>query len=246
MNAWRWVAWIPGSVTKVLLRGNAVPIREVSLPRPFLARGGSPRIVTAVLIASFIPLSAGESKSESRMRPEHARVGRPSTLAARPPVHYNEHHEYCAITGVESPVFVRAAPLALRVATAHLTVLVLLACPFVCLSGSAEASAPSPGSHSGCDCCPRPAPGDADDCPGKPDPCQGSGTCLCHGAVLDRPVAAPHPGHEILGLVPRDAVLMVRDLVETPRGVSTERTACHFPAAESGRAVRALIASLLL
>jgi hypothetical protein len=79
-----------------------------------------------------------------------------------------------------------------------------------------------------------------------PDSRQGSGTCLCHGAVMDRQVVSVDAQHEIVTLVVPDADLSGSQLWAAGRDVLADRRACHFHAAESGREVRALIASLLL
>ena len=63
---------------------------------------------------------------------------------------------------------------------------------------------------------------------------------------MDRHVAPPNPDYEIVTFLPLDAVLLVRVAFAVERGFITEQAACHFPSADSGRAVRALIASLLL
>jgi hypothetical protein len=46
--------------------------------------------------------------------------------------------------------------------------------------------------------------------------------------------------------LPPDDVILAAERFARDDGASIERAACHFPAADSGRAVRALIASLLL
>jgi hypothetical protein len=46
--------------------------------------------------------------------------------------------------------------------------------------------------------------------------------------------------------LPLDAVLSVWLSFAVERGFLTDRAACHFPIADSGREVRALIKSLLL
>jgi hypothetical protein len=141
-------------------------------------------------------------------------------------------------------------PLGLRVVTVHALVAVLLGCPLVCLShGAAIAAAQASstvGSQSCCDCCSGPRPGGSKDCPGKPDSRQGGGTCLCHGAVMDRHVVAPDPGLAVVTFLLPDAVSQRGEPLTMDRGFPTERVSCHFPAADSGRGVRALIASLLL
>jgi hypothetical protein len=142
-------------------------------------------------------------------------------------------------------------PLGFRVATIHAVVGVLLACPFVCLSHAAAAAAGAQasaavGGQSGCDCCSGSCPGGSKDCPGKPDSRQGGGTCLCHGAVMDRHVVSPDPGLAVVTFLLPDAMLQRGEPLTIEQGFLTERVSCHFPAADSGREVRALIASLLL
>jgi hypothetical protein len=63
---------------------------------------------------------------------------------------------------------------------------------------------------------------------------------------VDRHIAPPNPDCESVTFLPLDAVFLVRAAFAIERGFLTEQAACHFPAADSGRAVRALIASLLL
>lgn len=127
---------------------------------------------------------------------------------------------------------------------------VLLACPLVCLShaaASAEAQASlAVGSRAGCDCCSGSCPRDSNDGSGKPDSRQGSGTCLCHGAVMDRHVEMPIPDHAFVTCLPSDAMAVAAEPLDSDARFVTERAACHFPVADSGREVRALIASLLL
>ena len=137
----------------------------------------------------------------------------------------------------------------LRTAIVCLVVAVLLVCPFLCLSNAAAGTGTSSlrGHHSGgCDCCSRSAPQDSKGGPSQPDSRQGSGTCLCHGAVIAQHVAPPTPDNAVVTFLPLDAVLLVRDSFAVERGFSTEQAACHFPVADSGREVRALIESLLL
>jgi len=76
--------------------------------------------------------------------------------------------------------------------------------------------------------------------------CPKGGTCLCHGAVMDRHVTPPNPDCEMVTCLPLDAVLLIQGVFAGQRGFGTDQTACHFRAAASGRAVRALIASFLL
>jgi hypothetical protein len=137
-------------------------------------------------------------------------------------------------------------------ATVHLLAVILLTCPYLCLSNvAAGTGASSTRGHcsGGCDCCSHSAPQDSQDskdCPDQPDSRQGSGTCLCHGAVMDRHIEMPDLGHAVVTCLAPDAMVLVGEPFGLDNGFSTERAACHFPAAESGREVRALIASLLL
>lgn len=134
-----------------------------------------------------------------------------------------------------------------QAATVYLLVAVLLACPFPCL---AQAAASVGGCAAG-DC----ATTDACSCPssegGKEqsnDPCsdRGSGTCLCHGAVMDRPAELPNPDAGIVSLLPAAGMLLAGKSFFTEDRDFTGQAACHFPSADSGREVRALIESLLL
>jgi len=63
---------------------------------------------------------------------------------------------------------------------------------------------------------------------------------------MDRHVEMPNPDQAVVTCLPPDAMVLVGKSFGLDDGFSTERAACHFPAAKSGRAVRALIASLLL
>lgn len=137
-----------------------------------------------------------------------------------------------------------------RAATVCLLVAVLLACPLPCLSRAA-ASVRGCGGHSqGQDaccqdaCCPRPESGE--DRPCERDSRSGSGMCLCHGAVMDRPTTPPSPDGGLVSVLPLDAMLCAGESFFVEDRILTGRAACHFPAAESGREVRALIESLLL
>jgi hypothetical protein len=138
---------------------------------------------------------------------------------------------------------------ALGTATVHLLTAILLVCPYLCLSNATTGNSTRGHHLGGCDCCSRSVPQDSQDskdCPGQPDSRQGSGTCLCHGAVMDRHVEMPNPDHAVVMCLAPDAMVLVGEPFGLDNGLSTERAACHFPAAESGREVRALIASLLL
>jgi hypothetical protein len=70
--------------------------------------------------------------------------------------------------------------------------------------------------------------------------------CLCHGAVMDRPAALPSPDAGIVSLLPLDGMLLASGSFIAEDRLLTGQAACHFPSADSGREVRALIESLLL
>jgi hypothetical protein len=63
---------------------------------------------------------------------------------------------------------------------------------------------------------------------------------------MERHVVLPDPGGEGVGSVPLDAVVLVWQPLAVARSFFTEGLSCHFPTADSGREVRALIASFLL
>lgn len=134
-----------------------------------------------------------------------------------------------------------------QAATVYLLVAVLLACPFPCLAQAAA-------SVGGCavDVCCR-----TDDCScpasdrgseRSDDPCsdRDSGTCLCHGAVMDRPAELPNPDAGIVSLLPLDGMLLAGESFFVEDRQLADQVACHFPSADSGREVRALIESFLL
>jgi hypothetical protein len=136
-----------------------------------------------------------------------------------------------------------------RAATVFLLVAVLLACPYSCLVRAAVSLA-DPATEEPCEaddgCCGSPGSESGKDHTGTPASCPQVGTCLCHGAVIERHVAPPQPDCEIETLLPHDVVLAIGDAAAGERSCAAEPAACHFAAADSGRAVRALIASLLL
>jgi len=135
----------------------------------------------------------------------------------------------------------------LQTATVYLLVAVLLACPFPCLAqaaGSMGVCATNDCTATDACCCPSSEGGKEQ----SNDPCsdQGCGTCLCHGAVMDRPAVVPSPDPGIVSLMPSAAVLLAGESLFAEDRHFTGQAACHFPSADSGRQVRALIESLLL
>jgi hypothetical protein len=135
-------------------------------------------------------------------------------------------------------------------ATVHLLTAVLLVCPYLCLSHTPAGASSTCGPRSVCcDCCSRSAPqqnqGDRDR-PNQSDSRKGSGTCLCHGAVIDRHAEMPNPHQVVATYLQLDAAAPTDETSGRDDHLSTIGAACHFPAAESGRELRALIASFLL
>jgi len=63
---------------------------------------------------------------------------------------------------------------------------------------------------------------------------------------MDRHVEMPNPEQAAVTFLPLDAALLVAEPFAIERGFPTQRAACHFPTADSGREVRTLIESLLL
>jgi len=123
----------------------------------------------------------------------------------------------------------------------------LLACPFPCLADAAAGLGPAGLAADRCagDCCSG-ASGERSGQSGADDCGSGCGTCLCHGAVTDRPAALPSPHAGIVSFVPLDAMLLAGESSFAEDRPLTVPGACHCPSADSGRKVRALIASLLL
>jgi hypothetical protein len=115
--------------------------------------------------------------------------------------------------------------------------------------GNRAANQRSTKNPPGCRCCCAPSDSRPSE-KGKerPDaPCsKPGGTCLCHGAVMDRPTAPPMPNAGIVSLLPPEGMLPAGEWFFAADGLLPGQAACHFPAAESGREVRALVASFLL
>jgi hypothetical protein len=130
----------------------------------------------------------------------------------------------------------------IRVAAVHVMIAVVLACPFLC-AAQAE-SAETEGSESVW--CGSHAPSDEDgkQCPEGPESGHCScRACLCRGAVVDRHVETPRLTRLFAAYT---AVNVASAEIIFRTGLPVPHTACHFPAAESGREVRALIESFLL
>ncbi len=137
-----------------------------------------------------------------------------------------------------------------RRATIYVVIGTLLFCPYSCL-GRATAVAETASLVHDCrgdDCCgPLPSSESGRDRPNPSDSGAQSGTCLCHGAVLQSPTTPQTHDNGLAAFVPVDALLGVaRSSILADSLFAVEHTACHFPAVNSGREVRALIESLLL
>jgi len=63
---------------------------------------------------------------------------------------------------------------------------------------------------------------------------------------MDRHAEMPDPDQVTATSFSPDSIVLARNSIGLDYGFSAERAACHFPAAESGREVRALIESFLL
>jgi hypothetical protein len=142
------------------------------------------------------------------------------------------------------------ASMALRTSTVYMLVCVLLVCPYPCLARAEEKCCES--AENDCDCQDRDACSSADstetggNTPANPDCCTQGGTCLCHGAILEH---CAHPITSDAGLVafvPAETALIPGQSYVADMGLLPERAACHFPSAESGRKVCALIESFLI
>lgn len=137
--------------------------------------------------------------------------------------------------------------MALQTATVYLLVAVLLACPFPCLAeAAASVGGCAVGDCATTDACACPASESGNERSDEPCSDAGSGMCLCHGAVMDRPAALPSPDAGIVSLLPLDGMLLASGSFIAEDRLLTGQAACHFPSADSGREVRALIESLLL
>jgi hypothetical protein len=135
-----------------------------------------------------------------------------------------------------------------RVATAWVLVTTLMLCPFACLAKTVATFPGTVTSHSQrdqCTCCCPTGSRTSDDGSGHRVPSGKGGSCLCHGAVLDAGSSDPQvvavPVFWADSAVPR---LTARSLSLADSVANGH--ACHFPNADSGREMRALIESFLL
>jgi len=136
-----------------------------------------------------------------------------------------------------------------RTATIHLLVGTMLFCPYLCLpkATAKESDRQTCGSLIEDHCCPPPASGASGDRPGDSDSKTQGGNCLCHGAVLQSPTTLPSLDIAFAAFLPIGNLLAVaKSSVCGSDLFAIEHTVCHFPDADSGREVRALIESFLL
>jgi hypothetical protein len=135
-----------------------------------------------------------------------------------------------------------------RRTTIYVVIGTLLLCPYTCL-GRAAVVAETAGCARDCpddDCCPpTPASDSGKDRPS--DSGRQGGACLCHGAVLQSPASVPEvDAGPAAPVAAADLPAVTRSSLFGDRLFAVGHSICHFPSADSGRAVRALIASLLL
>jgi hypothetical protein len=136
-------------------------------------------------------------------------------------------------------------------ATVYVTIGTLLLCPYLCLGQVAAVYKTSTGVACDCQdddcCCPMPASDSDGNRPSDSDSRTQGGTCLCHGAILQSPVAPPSLdcGPVTFSLA-GDLSAAAGPSLRGDGLLAVDRAVCHFPAADSGREVRALIDSLLL
>lgn len=133
-------------------------------------------------------------------------------------------------------------------ATIYLLVGTLLVCPYFCLPWAAanETACLARGCQ-GDRCCPSPASVPNGDRPGDSDSRTQGGDCLCHGAVLQSPTTPPSLDSGLAAFLSvNDLLVAARSSILGDNQFAVAHTACHFPSADSGREVRALIESLLL
>ena len=137
-----------------------------------------------------------------------------------------------------------------RRATIYVVMGTLLLCPYSCLGRITAVAETANVAHDcrGDDCCgPLPGSESGGNRPNPSDSGSQCGTCLCHGAVLQSPTIPPAYDNELTAILPVDVLLaLTNSSILADSLFAVEHTVCHFPAADSGREVRALIESLLL
>lgn len=125
----------------------------------------------------------------------------------------------------------------------HSLVLLILACPYLCLAELVAAVSERAESS----CCGQCRCGDESSrsAPGNEDSNRDAGNCFCHGAIMDgsRNVAVPADGAPLgVPLLAVNPGVLCGALPAAPR----DPAACHFPPCSSGRDICALVCALLL
>lgn len=135
-----------------------------------------------------------------------------------------------------------------RMATIYVLVGTMLFCPYLCLpQATANGTAGLACECQGDRCCPSPATAPSGEQPDDSGSKTQGGNCLCHGAVLQSPTSLPSLDIAFSALLPiGDLLAEAKSSVCGGNLFALAHTVCHFPAADSGREVRALIESLLL
>jgi len=133
--------------------------------------------------------------------------------------------------------------------TAYVILVTLLLCPYLCLGRVATACGTDFAANDCRDddcCCPSPVSDSNKDRPRDSDSGRQGGTCLCHGAVLQPPIILPSVDAGFATFAAVDELSAATSSIFVDRLFAVEHAMRHFSAADSGRAVRALIESLLL
>jgi hypothetical protein len=132
-----------------------------------------------------------------------------------------------------------------RIATTWVLVATMLLCPFICLANASTAGGQN-GQPSK-SCCPCSDSDDSENAPCQRDSGGQGGSCLCHGAVLQSPTLPPSLDiGPVVFLSSNDLLSSAKSAILADTLFAVEHTACHFPFADSGHELRALIESFLL
>jgi hypothetical protein len=138
----------------------------------------------------------------------------------------------------------------LRKTTVCMLICALLACPYPCLARTASRCCEEAENDCDCPdrdvCCPQDSSERGEDLPDHTSCCPESGTCLCHGAILCHEQASTDADAGLVAVLPPEALLTTSRSLAPESRCPAWRMACHFASAESGRTIRALVASYLL
>ena len=146
----------------------------------------------------------------------------------------------CSVSAVLFP----SEAVMFRVASALLTIALILACPFHCMA-NAGGPAASSEQKSACTCCSRESRGEIPGDPLAPDEDCGRGSCLCHGAVVEAggaPIDLELAGKQFFaGVLPSEAACFRFAIPSRPDWFSDRPSSPY-----TGRSVRVLCQSFLL